>query len=90
MNSSLITIIYSLQFGFRQKYSMIHALISLTENIRENLDEANLSCGIFVDLQKIFDTVEHDILLTKLENYDVYGLVNEWFKFIFQIENNKY
>ena len=69
---------------------MIHALISLTENIRENLDEANLSCGIFVDLQKIFDTVEHDILLTKLENYDVYGLVNEWFKFIFQIENNKY
>ena len=90
MDSSLITIIYSLQFGFRQKYSMIHALISLTENIRENLDEANLSCGIFVDLQKIFDTVEHDILLTKLENYDVYGLVNEWFKFIFQIENNKY
>ena len=90
MNSSLITIIYSLQFGFRQKYSMIHALISLTENIRENLDETNLSCGIFVDLQKIFDTVEHDILLTKLENYDVYGLVNEWFKFIFQIENNKY
>ena len=90
MNSSLITIIYSLQFGFRQKYSMIHALISLTENIRENLDDANLRCGIFVDLQKIFDTVEHDILLTKLENYDVYGLVNEWFKFIFQIENNKY
>ena len=56
-------LIYSLQFGFRQKYSTVHALISLTENIRKNLDEGNIGCGIFVDLQKAFDTVEHDILI---------------------------
>ena len=55
-------LIYSLQFGFREKYSTVHALISLTENIRKNLDEGNIGRGIFVDLQKAFDTVEHDIL----------------------------
>ena len=72
-------LIYSLQFGFRQKYSA-HALISLTENIRKNLDEGNIGCGIFVNLQKACDTVEHDILLSKLEHYGICGLANEWFK----------
>ena len=72
--------IYSLQFGFRQKYSTVHVLISLKENIRKRLDEGIIGCGIFVDLQKAFDTVEHDILLSKLEHYVIHGLANEWFK----------
>ena len=46
---SAVNIIYSLQFGFRQKYLMGHAYISLTESIRKNLDGGNLGCGIFVD-----------------------------------------
>ena len=74
-------LIYSIQFGLRQKYSTVHALISLAECILKNLDERNIGCGIFVDLQKAFDTVEHDILLLKLELYGVRGLANEWFKF---------
>ena len=68
---------YSLQFGFRQKYSTVHALTGLTENIRKNLDEGNIGCGIFVDLQKAFDTVEHDIILSKFEHYGIHGLAND-------------
>ena len=69
-------LIYSLQFGFRQKYSTVHALISLTENIRKNLDEGNIGYGVFVNLQRAFDTAEHDIL----KHYGMRGLANEWFK----------
>ena len=76
-------IIYSFQFGFRQQYSTFHALISLIEDIRKNLDNGNIGCGIFVDLQKAFDTVEHDILLVKLEYYDTRGMTNNWFKSFF-------
>ena len=43
-------LIYPLRFGFRQQYFTFHALISLTEDIRKNLDEGNIGCGIFVDL----------------------------------------
>ena len=68
---------YSLQFGFRQKYSTVHAFTGLTENIRKNLDEGNIGCGIFVDLQKAFDTVEHDIILSKFEHYGIHGLAND-------------
>ena len=42
---------YPLQLGFRQNYSTIHALISLTETIRKYLDEGKFAFGIFVDLQ---------------------------------------
>ena len=49
-------IIYNLQFGFRQQHSTSHALITITENIRNTLDGGNISCGVFVDLQKAFDT----------------------------------
>ena len=55
-------IIHPLKFGFRQQYSTFHALISLIEDIRKNLDKGNIGCGIFVDLQKAFGTVEHDIV----------------------------
>ena len=51
--------IYQLQFGFRQKHSTNHALINITENIRNALDSGKFACGIFVDLQKAFDTVDH-------------------------------
>ena len=71
---------YSLQFGFRQKYSTTHALINLTESIRQTLDEGSFGCGIFVDLQKAFDTVDHKTLLHKLEFYGIRGVYNDRFK----------
>ena len=55
-------IIYDLQFGFRQNFSTAHALINLTQNIRQALDQGYIGCGIFVDLQKAFDTVDHMFL----------------------------
>ena len=71
INSNLF---YPLQFGFRQNYSTTHALTNLTETIRKYLDEGKFACGIFVDLEKAFDKVEHNILLTKLEHYGVRDL----------------
>ena len=72
--------IYELQFGFRAKHSTQHALASLTEMVKQALDEGNFACGIFVDFAKAFDTVDHSILLKKLEHYGVRGLANNWFK----------
>ena len=72
--------IYELQFGFRKKHSTNHALMELTENIRHSLDNDTFSCGIFIDLQEAFDTVDHNILLAKLDHYGVGGKSNEWFK----------
>ena len=47
---------YSLQFGFRAKHSTSHALISITEAIKESIDNNKFGCGVFLDLRKAFDT----------------------------------
>ena len=73
-------VLYSLQFGFRENHSIDHALVSLTEAVRNTLDNKRLGCGIFIDLQKAFDTVNHRILLSKLEHYGVRGCALEWFR----------
>ena len=73
-------VLYSLQFGFQENHSIDHAPMSLTEAIRNTLDNKRLGCGIFIDLQKAFDTVNHRILLSKMEHYGIRGCALEWFK----------
>ena len=72
--------LYKHQFGFRKSHSTNHALIEITEKIRKALDARKFACGIFVDLQKAFDTVNHEILLKKLEHYGLRNMTNSWFK----------
>ena len=54
-------LIYDKQFGFRNNYSTNHALLSITERIRALVDSGHYVCGVFVDLEKAFDTVNHKI-----------------------------
>ena len=55
--------LYKKQFGFRNSHSTNHASITITETIREALDRDEYSCGVFLDFQKAFDTVNHNILI---------------------------
>ena len=73
-------ILYSLQFGFLASHSINHGLVSLTEAIKNSLDKRKFGCGIFIDLQKAFDTVNHHILLMKLEHYGIRGTTLNWFE----------
>lgn len=73
-------ILYKNQFGFRKGHNTSHAIIALTEEIRAALDNNEFSVGIFVDLQKAFDTVDHKILLEKLNQYGVRGVANKVFE----------
>ena len=69
-----------MQFGFCTGHLTHHALISLTETIKSSLDKYRFGCGIFSDLQKAFDTVDHGILLKKLEHYSIRGTALSWFQ----------
>ena len=72
--------LYPLQFGFREKHSTLHAIIDMTETIKEAIDNGMFGCGLFIDLQKAFDTVvNHSILLKKLEQCGIRGAELKWF-----------
>ena len=64
---------YSHQFGFRAKHLTNHPLISITEAVKSHIDTGNYVGGVFIDLQKAFDTVNHDILYGKLAYYGFRG-----------------
>ena len=70
---------YPFQFCFTLNFSSSNTVMSIVENIETQLDDGKYSAGVFVDLKKAFDTVEHNILLKKQDYYGVKGIANEWF-----------
>ena len=73
-------ILSNLQFGFRPSFSTQLACSYLSSKISDLFHDNNLVLAIFLDLTKAFDTLDHDILLSKLSNYGFRGVVNDWFR----------
>ena len=68
-------VIYCKQFDFRAKHSTDHAILSIIDFIQHAIDCHEFSCGIFLDFSKAFDTVNHNILIEKLDYYGTRGVV---------------
>ena len=73
-------ILYKYQYGFREHHSTSHAIMDVMEYIYKSLDENKFVFGVYIDLKKAFDTVNHDILLSKLQHYGVRGNALKWFQ----------
>ena len=73
-------VLYQNQFGFRQGHSTHHALITLVDEITKSLDSGDIVIGVFLDMKKAFDTVNHKILLKKLYHYGIRLNLNKWFE----------
>ena len=71
---------YDCQYGFRPKFSTIHAITQLSAEILKAFDDKQYTTGVFLDLSKAFDTINHNTLLKKLEHYGVRGVALEWFR----------
>ena len=72
-------LLYEHQSGFRLLHSVTTALLASTNDWYLNMDKEKYTSLIFIDLRKVFDTVDHAILLKKLKKYGVNGLEHEWF-----------
>ena len=72
--------VYESQYGFRSEHSCKHALGQLIGHVVKNLEQKRNTVSIFLDLSKAFDTLQHDIILDKMEKYRLRGVTLSWFK----------
>ena len=73
-------ILYQKQFGFQNAHSTEHAILLLVNQITEAFNQGKYTLGIFLDLSKPFDTVNHNILLGKLKAYGIQSENLKWFR----------
>ena len=76
---TLHKLFYKSQYGFRKGHSTELACLELLDRVFEQLDEGKLPIAIFIDLSKAFDTLDHEILLTKLQYYGIQDIALKWF-----------
>ena len=73
-------LLYNSQYGFRTKHSTINAITEFVGKVVEGFEEEKYTLGVFLDLSKAFDTIDHRLLLHKLGRYGIRGVANDWFK----------
>jgi len=71
--------LYNKRFGFQKRMSCDHAILELVNELSESFNQNKFTIGVFIDLSKAFDTVNHQILLDKLKHYGIHGNNLKWF-----------
>ena len=80
-------LLYQKQFGFQQGHSTKHAIMQLIDEIIDKFENNCFTLGIFINFSQAFDTVIHQVLISKFNNYGVTGKNLSWFKSY--LENRK-
>ena len=71
--------LFPVQFGFRSNHFTDFPILSIIDKIQQAIDQGDLSCGIFLDFSKAFDTVDRVILIEELAFYGLRGIAKDWF-----------
>ena len=83
-------VLFQKYFDCRKGHSTDHALIKLIDSIYDSFNQNKYTLGVFIDLSKAFNTVDHNILIDKLNSYGKKTIALNGFRAIFQIENSLY